>query len=239
MLRKILVLSFLIFNSASIEAYELCNDGDLSSTDYIRRDDNRCEGIKDNSPISGRILELISFTTRKIDRLEDNLKLEVPRINNNKPGVFVQTTEDNYLLDGFSLSSDQSSYFFTWSSYVLKEAKISLNKLRSLSAFKDDYNRIVHLPVILGQPSGKYEFVIFAPFPTRISTFEISLNGQVVHSDSRTTRQREEIIFTWDGRNEPAGRYKLYFVGEVEQFNAPSEEIPVEITFEHNPNWLK
>ena len=123
------------------------------------------------------------------------------------------------------------------SSYILKKAQIKLKQLRALASVHE--SQTIFVPVTFDRPSNKYEFVLFAPRPTRIPVIEISLNGRVVHRESRNSSEQGEIIFTWDGRNEPAGRYKLYFVGEVEQFNGPPEKVPVEITFEHNPDWLQ
>jgi flagellar basal-body rod modification protein FlgD len=47
------------------------------------------------------------------------------------------------------------------------------------------------------------------------------------------------MIFTWDSRNAPAGRYELQIEADIEPRGKPPEKINRKFVFEHNPKWLK
>ena len=96
----------------------------------------------------------------------------------------------------------------------------------------------MYVPVILGQISGQYEFVFYSPSPVKFPVFRILQNGKELYSIPRKIPQTNEMIFTWDSRNAPAGRYELQIEAEIEPRGKPTEKINRKFVFEHNPKWL-
>lgn len=232
---KFLLTSLLILNFHTLAA-QACPNGNPQTLGYMRRDNNRCEGIAGINV--GGAFSLISFVTRNIPAFGDNLSLQIPRIGDTSPDISVRSLGKNYQLDDFSLVPNQNNFTFNWPTRILKEANIPTNSLRALASFNLG-SQVVYVPVILGQPSGQYEIVLYSSQLVKIPTFEISRNNQVVYRNSRTTPQRGEVVFNWDGRNAPAGRYQLRVVAQLEQYGRPPEPVNRQITFEHNPNWLR
>lgn len=241
---KIILASLLILSLSHLPAAASCPEGrNPQSTDYIRRKlPNRCEGIKEES-ISGNSLSLISIASRRnLASFGKTLTLQIPQINGGKnPQVIVKSLDDNYhyQMDDLLLSNKDSRFSFSWDTYVLREAKIPTNKLRALASYSLG-SQPVYVPVILGQTSGKYEFVFYSQDRVKFPNFEIlSKDEKAIYSDSRKNPKKGETIFIWDGRNAPAGRYKLHYVANIDRGNEVSDDIEGEIIFEHNPNWLK
>jgi len=232
---KFLLTSLLILNFHTLPA-QACPNGNPQTLGYIRRDNNRCEGIANIN--IGSSFRLISFLTRNIPTFGDNLSLQIPRIGDTSPNISVRSLGRNYQLDDFSLVPSQNNFTFNWPTRILKEANISPNSLRALASVSLG-SQFVYVPVILGQPSGQYEIVLYSSELVKIPTFEISRNNQVVYRSPRNNPQRGEIIFTWDGRNQPAGRYQLRLAAQLEQYGRPPDQVNSLITFEHNPNWLR
>lgn len=231
---KILLTCLLIFSFSPLTAEACPTEGNPESLAYMRRDNNRCEGIK---PVdAGGNFNLISFVTRRISSFTDNLSLLVPRISNTTPNISVRSLGKNYQLDNISLVSGQTNFTFNWSTRILKAANIPANSLRALASVGSP---VIYVPVILGQPSGQYEIVFYSSQTAKFTTFEITRNSQVIYRNPRNTPQRGEVVFNWDGRNAPAGRYQLRVVAELEQYGRPPEPVNRQITFEHNPNWLR
>ena len=231
-----------ILSLSHLPATATCPTGNPRSTDYIRRQPpNRCEGIK-LEPLSGNSLNLISIATRNLTSFGKNLTLQVPRIRGgNNPQVIVKSLGDNYhyQLDDLSLSNKGANFGFSWNTYVLREAKIPANKLRAVAAYNLG-SQNVYVPVILGQTSGKYEFVFYSENRVRFTSFRISPVGKKpIYSTSSPNAKSGEIMFTWDGQKAPAGRYELHYIANIERRNQPSDRLERRIIFEHNPNWLK
>jgi len=215
-----------------------CPEGNLRSTDYIRRDNNRCEGIK-RQPVSGNSLRLISIATRNIPSYQAEVSMKIPGINGGgKPEVKVQSLEKNYQLDNPSLTENSGFYTLLWDSYVLKRENVPSNSLRALASVTFG-SQVVYVPVILGKSSGQYEFVFYSPSRVKFPVFRILQNGKEVYSIPRKIPQTKEMIFTWDSRNAPAGRYELQYEAEIEARGNPPEKLNRKIVFEHNPKWLK
>ncbi|MEH2319441.1 hypothetical protein [Nostoc sp.] len=146
----------------------------------------------------------------------------------------MQSLDDkyHYQLDDLLLSKNGSGFSFSWDTYVLREAKIPANKLRAVASYNLG-SQPVYVPVILGQTSGKYEFVFYSQDRVRFTNFEILSQGeQAIYSTSRPNSRSGETIFTWDGRNAPAGRYELHYVANIDRRNEPSDRIERRIVFE-------
>ncbi|WP_193196095.1 hypothetical protein [Nostoc sp. MG11] len=238
---KIILASLLILSVSHLPAAAYCPEGDPQSTDYIRRKSpDRCEGIKEE-PISGNSLSLISIATRNLASFGKTLTLQIPQINSGKNlQIKVKSLDANYhyQMDDLLLSDNGSRFSFSWDTYVLRQAQIPAKKLRALASYSFG-SQPVYVPVILGQTSGKYEFVFYSESRVKFTTFEILTQGKKsIYRTSRLNLKNGETIFTWDG-NAPSGRYELHYVAKIERRDKHPDRIERRIVFEHNPNWLK
>ncbi|MGK7894697.1 MAG: hypothetical protein AB4372_13995, partial [Xenococcus sp. (in: cyanobacteria)] len=73
---RILFVSWLIFSLFPAIA-NACQPGNPFSIAYIRRNNNRCEGILDRNINSGSLPDLISFITSDLIAYPTNLKIQV------------------------------------------------------------------------------------------------------------------------------------------------------------------
>ncbi len=234
------ILSLILVSFFPIQAQN-CGTGNTRSSNYIQRDnDKRCEGI---APIDiAGSFSLISLSIGRIREMTDPLKLEVPSRNNRAPKVIVRSLPKNYQLDPLTLRPQGSRYQFKWSNYVIDREDIALESLRATASISD--GKLIYLPVIFN-PAKTYDIVLFANARSQIKELQILQNNEVIYETSRPNWQpKGEIFFTWDGRTSDgklakAGLYELRVKALLEQDDAPPRNAPINITFEHNPQWLK
>jgi hypothetical protein len=234
------ILSLILVSFFPIQAQN-CGTGNTRSSNYIQRDnDKRCEGI---APIDiAGSFSLISLSIGRIREMTDSLKLEVPSRNNRAPKVIVRSVPKNYQLDPLTLRPQGSRYQFKWSNYVIDREDIALESLRATASISD--GKLIYLPVIFN-PAKTYDIVLFANMRSQIKELQILQNNEVIYETSRPNWQpKGEIFFTWDGRTSDgklakAGLYELRVKALLEQDDAPPRNAPINITFEHNPQWLK
>ena len=234
------ILSLILVSFFPIQAQN-CGTGNTRSSNYIQRDnDKRCEGI---APIDiAGSFSLISLSIGRIREMTDSLKLEVPSRNNRAPKVIVRSVPKNYQLDPLTLRPQGSRYQFKWSNYVIDREDIALESLRATASISD--GKLIYLPVIFNQATT-YDIVLFANVRSQIKELQILKNNKVIYETSRPNWQpKGEIFFTWDGRTSDgklakAGLYELRVKALLEQDDAPPRNAPINITFEHNPQWLK
>lgn len=234
------ILSLILVSFFPIQAQN-CGTGNTRSSNYIQRDnDKRCEGI---APIDiAGSFSLISLSIGRIREMTDSLKLEVPSRNNRAPKVIVRSLPKNYQLDPLTLRPQGSRYQFKWSNYVIDREDIALESLRATASISD--GKLIYLPVIFNQATT-YDIVLFANVRSQIKELQILQNNKVIYETSRPNWQpKGEIFFTWDGRTSDgklakAGLYELRVKALLEQDDAPPRNAPINITFEHNPQWLK
>jgi len=233
---KLLLASLLIFSLSPLAA-QACPSGDLQSITYIRRPNpSRCEGIQ-RTDVGGGV-NLISLATRGIDSYSDTLSLQIPNLNIGTPNLRVQSLTSNYLLNNLSLEEKDYWFSFLLNTYVLNQASVPVESLRALAVVEGD-SQPIFLPVILGESSQEYEFVLYTSQRAKFTTLEIRRNGKVFAKSPRQNPESGEVSFRWDGRNAPAGRYELRLVAEQEQIGKPPQKYSRTYTFEHNPNWLQ
>jgi flagellar basal-body rod modification protein FlgD len=234
------ILSLILVSFFPIQAQN-CGTGNTRSSNYIQRDnDKRCEGI---APIDiAGSFSLISLSIGRIREMTDSLKLEVPSRNNRAPKVIVRSVPKNYQLDPLTLRPQGSRYQFKWSNYVIDREDIALESLRATASISD--GKLIYLPVIFNQ-AKTYDIVLFANVRSQIKELQILQNNEVIYETSRPNWQpKGEIFFSWDGRTSDgklakAGLYELRVKALLEQDDAPPRNAPINITFEHNPQWLK
>ena len=225
---KILLTSLLILGFSPLAAYASCPEGNPRSLAYIRRDNNRCEGLQPRNAAT-RTFSLISFSTSNLSSYPDTLNIRVPGKGNTRPTIAVQSFYRNYRLDSLDTSSSSSGFTFNLNTNVLRKADISPKRLLATASIIRD-SGAVYFPVILGKASGRYEFVIYSPQRTIFPTLEIRRNGKVVFSNPRNNPKQGQIRFAWEYGNAPAGSYELYIVDGQGQRRT--------FRFEHNPNWF-
>ncbi len=228
---RILFVSLLIFSLFPTTA-NACQPGNPRSVAYILRDKNRCEGILDRDISSGILPDLISFATSSLTEYPNNLKIQVPGNINLKPTISIQSFFKRYRLDKLKTEYLQPNFTFDLNTKTVlqhRRVKVPFNSLRSLAFIIED-SEPVYFPVILGESSGEYEFVINSLRRTAFPVLEIRYQGKTVFSDPRENPQQGHISLTWKYENAPAGRYELY----LENSEGKSRTFP----FEHDPNWF-
>lgn len=237
--------AILVLMNISSLAADSCPRGNPRDTIYQRRDQNRCEGINPSIRTNAGI-NLTSLATHRIsDPVGDTMNIQVPRLSGlTDPIVTVRSQIRRYELDNLVLRKEPSQFTFSWSTYVLKQAKVPVKALRALASVNQG-SQLVLIPVTIGKTSGQYEFVLHSNTPVKIRTFQIRrLNGQVIYTGPSRSSQGGEIIIAWDGRKNdksivPKGRYKLNISVEVEKYGKPPELDNINPHFEHDPNWLR
>lgn len=231
--RKLLAAGLLAFSLTSLPAWA-CPSGNPNNLNYIRRDNNRCEGIQSRSVISSS-LELISLTTSTNAPLRDNLTIRVPKVSGGTPNVLVRAVEDRYQLDAMALADSGGFYSFSLPTTVLSAANIALDTLRA-TATTGEF--VVYLPVILQQPAPEYKFVFFSNGSASFRRAEIRKDGRTVVAWGPQGARRGVKTFSWTPGTAAAGRYEFYYEATVESTSGPAEEIETRFRFEHNPAWL-
>ncbi len=224
-----LFISVYLLNMTSLTA-NTCPTGRPRDISYIRRDNNRCEGILDSRPISNNF-ELVAFSTSNLTNYPDTLKIRVPRMESDKLIIIIQSYTKNYLLDKIEAEPSPSEFIFNLkTNTVLKRAKIPFNSLLPL-AFVEINSIPIYHPVILEQPSNGYKFVIYTRNRRTFHKVEIRQNDKVISNlNPRNIPKRGTITFSWQPQNTPVGTYQFY----LEDGNGKS----ISFSFKHDPNWL-
>ncbi|MGB6298264.1 MAG: hypothetical protein WBF90_19050 [Rivularia sp. (in: cyanobacteria)] len=236
---KTFFASLFIF-SITFSPVQACPTGNPKSTNYIRRDNNRCEGDRNKIPTSGS-LKLISFTTAKpFANFNSLLNLIIPYNSAKKPNLKVLSSDKlSYQMDNVTLTPNASGFIFNWSTYVLKKLNLSPKSLRILASFQEG-SQITYTPVIIEKSSDIYEFVWY--YNNKVQAFfSIYNNEGKVISNSKLPKHsngKKEVVLIWDGRKFPPGKYKLHYSATLYEPNEPMSDTGT-IVFTHNPNWLK
>jgi flagellar basal-body rod modification protein FlgD len=95
-MKCLLWLTTLLLTFAPLSAHATCPPGNPNTLNYIRRDNNRCEGLRDRRDASGS-LTLVSFVTSNLSSLSNPLMIRVAGSTN--PTLEVQEFSRNYRLD--------------------------------------------------------------------------------------------------------------------------------------------
>jgi hypothetical protein len=226
---KPLLISLLLLTLSPLGSQaQACPTGNSSSLSYIRRNNNRCEGLRDRDISS--TFELISFSTDTLGTdYPSTLNIRVPGTGRTRPAIAVQSFSRNYRLDNLTTTSSDSGYTFALNTSILKQAEVPTESLRA-TAYITRNSSPVFFPVVLGSSSNSYEFVINSPQRLAFPTFEIRRNNRVVFKDPRPNARSGHIRLTWEYGDAPAGSYQFYIVDE----NGNSRTF----AFEHNPDWF-
>ena len=223
-------LTTLLLTLAPLSAQAACPVGQPSALNYIRRDNNRCEGLRDRQDASGS-LSLISFVTTNLTSLANPLNIRV--VGSPTPTLQVQEFSRNYRLDDVQMQASGNDAVFPLNSRILQNAGIKdPNRLLAIASVTRNA-AAVYYPTILGQASGSYTFVLYAPQPTVFKKIQIrqpSQPGKPYLNQSLSQPRTGQIPFKWNYGSAPAGDYELY----VEDSQGKQRRFP----FKHNRQWL-
>ncbi|MEO0768701.1 MAG: hypothetical protein AAFY72_04595 [Cyanobacteria bacterium J06649_4] len=238
---RLLLASSFVCCLMSLPAYaNNCSPGSPSSNEYIRRDNNRCEGvIRRDSPITGDI-SLRSLTSSIGTTLNSTLVIQIPNFSSSQPNIEISEPDINYRLNDLSLESSDTFYRFELpTSFLNRHGITSANPLRGLA--KKGGSQTVYLPIIFDNPAPEYRFVFNSTRPAIFTKAEIrQSNGESLVSWGVQRRNpRGEKEFKWTPGDVVAGQYTFYFEAEVEQSRGRVQSITRSIPFEHNPDWLR
>ncbi|MFN5514406.1 MAG: FlgD immunoglobulin-like domain containing protein, partial [Cyanobacteriota bacterium] len=142
-----------------------------------------------------------------------------------------------------TLRKQGSRYQFQWDNSVVKNAQIQPDSLRATASIKE--GKLVYLPVLLSPTAGQYDIILNSDRRAKITHLKIVQNNQIIYSTSRKNWQpKGEIFFSWNGKTTqgkpaPQGLYQLKIEAQLEQDDAPPELANINITFAHDPQWLK
>ena len=230
---KILLVSLLLFILFPNLAYASCNTGNPWSVAYIRRNNNRCEGILDRNISTSSFPDLISFATSNLTEYPNDLLIQVP-VNSKELKVSIQSFTKRYRLDELKLEDNQSNLTFKLNTRKVlqhRRVQIPFDSLRSL-AFMIEDSEPLYFPVVLGKNSDEYEFVINAVRRTAFPVLEIRHEGETIFKfEERNNPQRGHIRLLWNYKNAVEGNYELY----LETSEGKTRSFP----FQHNPDWFK
>ena len=225
---KILLISLVLLGLSPLSASACPTDGNPDSLAYIRRDNNRCEGLLGSRPSSGTF-SLIGLFTSNISSYPKTLKIRVAGTDKTSPIIDIQSFyPQRYRLNELDTKSTNSGFTFDLNTTVLRKAYIPFASLRPV-AYITRNSGLVYFPVILGQPSSSYEFALYSPHRIAFPTLEIRRNGKVVYSNPSNI-PRNLIRFTWEYGDEPAGTYELFIKDDRGKRRT--------YRFEHNPELL-
>ena len=245
LMKKILLFSLTLSAITSLfpwqPAQARCPSGNSRSNSYIRRNnDERCEGISTQNIASS--FELVSLAIGKIAKPQNRYSLTVPNYQGKQPKVRVRSIKKKYQLDPLNLKLSQGQYPFQWSNYVINKAGINPLSLVG-KAFVRDGKRI-YLPVRFNN-ANRYDIVLYAESPAKIPKFTIEQKGKIIYQASKNNWQPEGLIrFSWDGKSSdgkdaPPAIYRLVVKAKLQQDKGPDEDEDINLSFAHNPNWLR
>lgn len=234
---------------------------------YQHRDGNRCEGIKPGKISARTHAELVSVTLRPdyktSQTLPDILMLKFYKRTNIYNGEFlspynkiqnetiaVQELTKNYCLDSLTPQEAKKFLTFQWSTEIINQLKIGLNKLHGRATDADG----VFVPVIIAHPSYSgdfhYEFGILdkGKFLKFIS-FDIydklgNIRIENVKIEPYTSLPRKDFIsVTWDGmqNGKPLnpGIYSVRFKVKIEDERGSTSPLSKKYKFLHDPDLLR
>lgn len=231
---KTLAIAVLFLCFAPLAA-DACPSGRPDSLAYIRRDNNRCEGIREPTVSAG--LRLISFSTSALELITpqeypDTIALRIPTANT--PQISLQSFHRSYLLDGLETESTPTGATFALDTAVLKRAEIPPQTLHAI-AFTTADATPVYYPVILDRPSDRYQFLVFSPqrrvFPN--VAIRRHSDGEVIWQEDpprQIDRTFVKVIIEFSDLPEP-GTYELY----LEDENGSDRTF----VFQHDPAWYE
>jgi hypothetical protein len=228
-MKPILFLSTILLTLAPLSAQAYCPQGNPDWIAYIRRDNNRCEGKRDRRDASGSLV-LVSFLTTNLSSLPNSLAIRV--IGSNNPSLEVQEYSSNYRLDEVKMTPRGQNSIFSLDTKIMRKAPIANFKSLLAVAYIIKNASPIYYPIVLGNASGSYTFVLYSPSPTIFKKIQIhNLRNSKLYLEQSLSQPREgNISLNWKYGSAPADDYTLYL--EDDQGNRSR------FKFKHIPQWL-
>ena len=220
------ILSILTFTPLAVIACPPNKDPD--SPQYTRRENNRCEGLKDRPASS--ITGLVSFATglTSLSGYPDILNISVPSKNRVRPSIEVQSYARNYRLDELEIIPALKGFTFSLNTHILKTVDVPAWSLLAIAYSLQDSQR-VYFPVILGKATGEYVFVINSDQRVSLPVFEIRQNNRTIYQQPQKIPDTSHRL-TWNYSKASPGTYELHLVDNLGKSYT--------YYFEHNPKLL-
>ena len=222
------IVSILTFTPLAVFACRPSKDP--KSLEYVRRDDNRCEGLKDRNASFTSITGLVSFATglTSLSGYPDILNISVPSKNRVPPSVEVQSYVRNYRLDELEVIPALKGFTFSLNTQILQKVGVPASSLLAIAYSLQDSQR-VYFPVILGKATGEYIFVINSDQRVSLPVFEIRQNNRTIYQQPQKIPDTSHRL-TWNYSKASPGTYELHLVDNLGKSYT--------YYFEHNPKLL-
>jgi hypothetical protein len=211
---------------------------DPRSTSYqLRGQMDRCEGFRRSRPISALGLRLASYTIGQAQSERRSDQGEVYRLlvpaGQNSPAVSVQALGGEYQMTPLRLGSPRQGWRpFEWGAGLIQRENISGRQLRATAQLSQPGDVDQWLPVKFA-PAGFYSLVIASNGTLPVAHVRILGPGsRLVQECSGPTRLESELLCRWDGRNLPAGTYRLV------ARSAEGGGALLNVSLRHDPSWL-
>jgi hypothetical protein len=211
---------------------------DPRSTAYqFREQMDRCEGIRGSRPIAAVGLRLASYTIGQPQsepraQRGEVFRLQVPA-GLDSPAVTVQALGGDYQMTPLRLGSPRQGWrAFEWGAGLIQREKIGASQLRATALLRPPGDVDQWLPVKF-TAAGVYSLVIASNAALPVANVRILGPGRrFVKECSGPTRLETELLCRWDGRNDPAGIYRL-----VARSAEGGGEL-LNMSLRHDPRWL-
>lgn len=233
-------LSFTLAPPSS--AQTSCIKGDARSSGYqLREGMERCEGIRGSRPISASGLRLASYTigkpliySRPLGGKEIALMVPAGASGPDGPMVTVRARGSDYQMIPLQLGSSRQGWRpFAWGTGLLQREGIGIGQLRATALLRQPGDADLWVPVKFAS-AGAYTLVIASNGALPVANVRIFGPGsRLVQECSGPTQLETELLCRWDGRNVPAGTYRLV------ASSAQGGSALLNVSLRHDPSWLK
>lgn len=197
----------------------------------------RCEGLRGSNPIAAIGLRLASYTIGQPQREHrpnqgEVFRLLLPAVHDH-PMVTVQALGSDYQMIPLQLGSPLNGWRpFEWGAGVILRERISASQLRATALLRQLGEVDEWVPVKFSSASV-YSLVITSNGALPVAYVRIIGPGnRLVKECSGPTRLESELFCRWDGRNDPAGRYRVI------ARSAQGGGALLNVGLRHNPSWL-
>jgi hypothetical protein len=229
MKRLLPLTAILVCTLFPLSAGAACPTSSPNPLAYVRRDNNRCEGLRDGKDASGS-LSLISFVSSNLKDISNPLPIRVP--GSTSPILEVQEFSRNYRLDEVKMQPSGNGSAFSLNSRILQNAGITKPESLFAVAYVIRDGSPIYYPTFFGKASSQYTFVLYTEKPTAFKKIQVRRQGSSTLVLDQSFRQPRtgSILVQWRYDSAPTGNYELYLEdsqGEVSRF-----------PFKHNRQWL-
>jgi hypothetical protein len=233
-----IILSFMAWGVAK-PSYStvLCEQSSSPDTDsYSLQADGSCEGIVDSlaGETNSGPFRITSFSLGSLDRIDDSLKLRIPKFSSGIPEFRLQAIQAKYQMT-FELASGAVERVISTSKM---RKHVSASELRSLAWIKNG-NQFSYVPLLYNQSANRYDFSFYSQKSVEISNILIVRQSDkmvVKQFPNRSLQSSSEIAFSWDNpKKYKSGQYQLKMSIKPEGKSAKN----MAFDFSHDSQWFQ